>query len=71
MDIEERIFDKLDQLHDEIHQCTLDIAEIKQWKRDQDEFDDQQTDEHRFGWEKLFGLGGIAFGLIAIALTFI
>jgi hypothetical protein len=67
MDIEERIFTKLDQLHDEIHQCSIDIAEIKQWKKDLDEADADK----QWGYEKLFGMGGIVFGITAILLTFI
>jgi len=71
MDVEERIFTKLDQLHDEIHQCSLDIAEIKQWKKDLDEAEADRKSDNQWSYEKMFGMGGIIFGVIAIILTFI
>lgn len=70
--------DQLSKLHEEIHKNDLDIAEIKQWKKDQDEFEAANTakeattqSQKQWGWEKMFGIGGILFGIVAILLTFI
>jgi len=70
---EERIFiaERFDNLHEEIHEVALDVAEIKQWKKDQDEFDDSIESKSLSNRELIFGVLG-SLGVIAgIIVAFI
>jgi len=67
---EERIFiaERFDKLHEEIHEVATDVAEIKQWKKDQDEFEANSTSQSLSNRELLIGIVGaigVVFGIIA------
>lgn len=74
MDDIERIFELLDKLHDEVHEITVTVTEIVQWKKDFDENTAAQIDRRISRRDKLFGtIGGIAgiVGIIVATRTFI
>jgi hypothetical protein len=63
----DRIWKKLDDLHDEVHKLVIDVTEIKQWKLDQDNFEEDIKSDKITGRE--LGLGiigaiGVVFGII-------
>ena len=67
MDTEYKIYldGKFSELHEEVHDIAIDVAEIKQWKKDQDEFRDNT---HR-RWNKFgIGIGSIAAVVATIAI---
>lgn len=67
----ERIWKKLDELHDEVHKLTIAITEIKQWKKDQDEFDSDTESKSLSNRELAFAIIG-ALGMVAgIIIAFI
>lgn len=73
MSPEERIYlnQRFNSLHEEIHKIAIDVAEIKQWKLDQDKFEEVESKENRYIWEKTFGILGTIGMAIALIVTFI
>ena len=68
---EERIYidQKFTKLHEEIHDIAIDVAEIKQWKKDQDEFDEESESKSLSRRELIIGAVGslgVVFGIIAM-----
>ena len=63
MDTEWRIYfeEKFHNLHEEVHDIATDVAEIKQWKKDQDEFEEEQSSESDSKFNKV----GIFIGSVA------
>lgn len=65
-----RIFQKLDELHEEVHDLSKDITEIKQWKKDQDDFADECFNKKIARRDKLFGIIGSAAAISAVIVVF-
>jgi len=66
-----RIWKKLDELHEEVHKLTISMTEIKQWKKDQDEFDSTTESKSLSNRELFFAIIGSLGMVVGIIIAFI